>query len=477
MSITYDSTNPNSIEKYGKYLENSTFRDILSKNNLIVKETDYEYLISVEAKGSLGHLIEKFHFKYEPNSDEKPDFEKAGVELKVTPIKKLKNGNYSAKERLVLNIINYEKIVTEEFETSSFWIKNQLLLLVFYLFENDKEKLDFLIKKVLLYRFPEKDLKIIKDDWNFIKNKVLQGKAHELSEGDTNYLGACTKGASKKTFRSQPFSNIPAKQRAFALKTSYMTSLIRRIVNNESLTSFANLDILKDKTLNEILIDKFKPFIGLTPKEIAEKVNLEYKKTNKSMIPQLISAILGIKGTKLNQIEEFSKANIEYKTIRLEPNGIPKESMSFENIRFDEIINEDWETSFLRNRFIDSKFLFIVFQYNEKDSSNNEREPVFKGIKLWNMPENEIDTKLYELWFELKKILKEGVKISFSKQKNGRIIEHNNFPKKNFNGVAHVRPKGQNGKDKVVLPDGQKITKQCYWLNNDYIAKVIKSLS
>ena len=44
----------------------------------------------------------------------------AGVELKATPFKKLKNGKYSSKERLVLNIINYEKVANENFETSSF---------------------------------------------------------------------------------------------------------------------------------------------------------------------------------------------------------------------------------------------------------------------------------------------------------------------------------------------------------------------
>ena len=470
----YDVTNPKEIEKHGKLLENKTFRDILIENSELIKESDYDYHVSKKAKGSLGHLIEEYHFNYQPNNDENPDFVEAGVELKVTPIKKLKSGKYSAKERLVLNIINYEKIINEDFKNSSFWLKNQLLLLIYYLYEKDKDKLDYLIKKVLLYEFPEKDLKIIEDDWNFIKNKVLEGKAHELSEGDTNYLGACTKGANRKTVRSQPYSTIKARQRAFSLKSSYMTSLIRRIVNNETLTGFADLNILQDKTLHELLVDKFRPFIGLTPKQIAEKVNLEYKANNKSMIPQIISSILGIKGTKLNQIEEFSKANIEYKTVRLEPSGVPKESMSFQNIKFDEILRESWEDSFLRNRFIDTKFLFIIFQFNETESQNKNRQPIFKGIKLWNMPEDVIDTKLFELWNEIRTTLKAGVDISYTTRKDGKVIERNNFPKTDFNGVAHVRPKGRDGKDKVFLPDGRKITKQCYWLNNKYIAEILK---
>lgn len=52
--------------------------------------------------------------------------EEAGVELKATPFKKLKSGKYSAKERLVLNIINYEKVAEEQFEESSFLYKTEL---------------------------------------------------------------------------------------------------------------------------------------------------------------------------------------------------------------------------------------------------------------------------------------------------------------------------------------------------------------
>lgn len=40
-------------------------------------------------------------------------------------------------------------------------------------------------------------------------NKVI-GEAHCLTEGDTLYLAACTKGATSASVRQQPFSPIPA---------------------------------------------------------------------------------------------------------------------------------------------------------------------------------------------------------------------------------------------------------------------------
>ena len=66
-------------------------------------------------------------------------------------------------------------------------------------------------------------------DWNLIVNKIKGGKAHELSESDTVYLGACTAGATRDSSqRTQPFSNEMAMQRAFSFKTQYMKVLLDR---------------------------------------------------------------------------------------------------------------------------------------------------------------------------------------------------------------------------------------------------------
>ena len=67
-----------------------------------------------------------------------------------------------------------------------------------------------------------------KKDWNKIVEKIKKGKAHELSESDTCYLGACTKGANNTSLRSQPFSEEPAMQRAFSFKSQFMKKLLNK---------------------------------------------------------------------------------------------------------------------------------------------------------------------------------------------------------------------------------------------------------
>lgn len=151
-----------------------------------------------KAKGQLGNFIEKYYFGYDPNGNQEADFNKIGLELKQTPIDKTKKGEYRAGERLSITNISYNEPVEEDFYKSHVWEKIKCILLIHYLRDKSIERLDYVIKFVNLFSPPKDDLKIIIDDYNQINEKIKQGKAHELSEGDTMYLGACTKGATAK---------------------------------------------------------------------------------------------------------------------------------------------------------------------------------------------------------------------------------------------------------------------------------------
>ena len=178
-------------------------------------------------KGAIGTVIEESWFEYTPNSESEPDFPEAGVELKVTPYLRGRNG-IRAKERLVCNIINYMEEYDRTFMTSAFWHKCNTMLLMSYEHLTDKPKGDYHIDAAVLFSFPEEDLIIIEHDWQVIIEKVRSGRAHEISEGDTMYLAACTKGANASSVRPQPFSSMPAKQRAYSLKSSYMTQILNK---------------------------------------------------------------------------------------------------------------------------------------------------------------------------------------------------------------------------------------------------------
>ena len=49
---------------------------------------------------------------------------------------------------------------------------------------------------------------MVTSDYRKIVDKIIAGKAHELSESDTLYLGACTKGATaEKSLRPQYYGD------------------------------------------------------------------------------------------------------------------------------------------------------------------------------------------------------------------------------------------------------------------------------
>lgn len=185
-------------------------------------------------KGAIGTIIEESWFGYSPNSTAEPDFPEAGVELKVTPYKRTSKG-ISAKERLVCNIIDYMTEHEKTFESSSFWHKCQKMVIMSYKYEDGVAKGEFSIDNALLFTFPNEYRAVIKNDWEKIVAKIRAGEAHLLTEGDTLYLAACTKGKNSSSVRRQPFSKIPAKQRAYSLKASFMTNILRRyIFGNEN---------------------------------------------------------------------------------------------------------------------------------------------------------------------------------------------------------------------------------------------------
>ena len=454
MKLPYNPKDKKSVIEYARLLKGKTLRELCDP--LILKH-------NYTGKGNFGQILEKYYFGYEPNSKSEADFFEIGMELKTSPLKQLSNKEYRSKERLVLNIINYIEVVNQKFEESDFWKKNANILLIFYLHQTGYDILDYLVKLVGEWNFPTADLIIIKKDWELIKRKITEGKANELSEGDTFYLGACTKGANANSTRKQPFSKIPAKQRAYSLKQGYVNHIIASIAN-EPAGVYGKLiqsgEIAKKQTIEEIVISKFKPYYGKTIEQILRKTGVELNTKAKSFYANLTKAILGIELNK--EIEEFEKAEIIVKSVRLQENNLPKESISFPNFKYEEIVNEDWDDSKFKD-ILEHKFLFVFFQF-ENDYL------ILRKVKFWNMPHSDI-LEAEKVWIRTKEIVSEG---KIVKEVSG-TTRYTNFPNQSFNSVSHVRPHATNAADTYPLPTKDKLTKakeytkHCFWLNNSYV--------
>lgn len=412
-------------------------------------------------KGAIGTVIEESWFGYSPNSESEPDFPEAGVELKVTPYLRGRNG-IRAKERLVCNIINYMEEYDKTFSTSAFWHKCNTMLLMSYEHLKDVPKGDYHIDEAILFSFPEEDLIIIEHDWKTIIAKIRAGKAHEISEGDTLYLAACTKGANANSVRPQPFSHIPAKQRAYSLKASYMTQILNKYIfgNEQNPRIIRHWAFLKHCSFEEYITNKVSQFYGKTQTELKRFFGVESQA--KSLNEILLARMLDVNG-RIAQTEEFQKAGIIPKTIRAQADGSIRESMSFPTFDFIKLSHENvWEESELYNYLAPTKFMFVIFQ------QRYDGEYAFSRVMFWNIPNKDLK-QVHIVWQKTVQTIRNGVQLTQTKQG-----VTNNLPKKTENRVAHVRPHGRDGSDKLPLPDGRMMTKQCFWLNNTYIQEQIQ---
>jgi DNA mismatch repair protein MutH len=438
----YDQTSVESIFAHAKKLTGRTLEEVSDLPPDI---------INAKNRGDLGTLIELFFFKHKPPNNHYPDFQdagKSGLELKTTGVKKVKN-EYRAKERLVLTMIDYNNIIKENWRDSNLLRKCGLMLILFYLYSKEipVHQRKFVIDP-LLYNLLETDEIIIRKDWEFIRNKIEQGKAHELSEGDTLYLGACRKGSGgdKEKLREQPNSTIGAKSRAFSFKPEYLNSLLSIHLKELEPT----IKVTDDISFEQATLNKFKPYLGKTISQIGQEIG--YKKVNpkqKSYEAELARRIISSGKSK---VPELDKAGIIMKTVRLKK-GKLKESISFPYFKYLEIINEDWEDSVFFEK-IERKFLWVVLDTNEN------QEYYLKKVVYWNMP--------YKDRLEAEKV--------WGETKRRVAIDSSNLPKESENRVAHVRPHAANKQDTLPTPQGTNEVKKCFWLNKGYIEGVINSL-
>ena len=422
-------------------------------------------------KGGLGGFVEENIFKYSANNDDNPDFIDASIELKVTPIKKNIDGSISSKERLVLNMINYKKEALQTFKTSSFYHKNKRLLIWFYLYSIGTHPSNFEITDYYLLEFENSlHYKVIERDWNIIHNKITNGKAHEISESDTEFLAACTKGANSTSLVEQYNTSIKAKPRAYSLKTFFMTYLYRNIIHNLSpYSSLISEDEWMKNPLEEIYKEKLSIYYGLSQKELCNKLHIcSNSKQINFLIAQKMLAISG----KKKATPEMEIAGITFRTITLDKSGRPTEAMPFKAFEFEELINTPWEISSVREEFVDLKLMLLVFKEIDK-------KIYFEKVIFWNAPNKIVDGEIKKMYEECANLVKNGN--AFFYDTNGKIKDKFPKEKRNSNKICHVRPHARVKADKFLLPIPDKetginsYTKQSFWFNKDFIEKIIKN--
>lgn len=470
MELPYDKTSVESIKNYGKLL--------LGKSLVLL----HPGIKLSKGKGRLGQAVEKYHFEYAPNSRDEPDFVEAGLELKCVPLKLEKDNSMSPKERLVLNMINYFAEGSATYETSSFMKKDRNMLLMFHLAVKGQNEAEDLFKIVRTWSVPDEDAKIFEDDWNRIHSKILAGKADEIMEGESFYLGACTKANDSSARRKQPYSSRLAKPRAYCFKVAYLKQIVIDSFFNHPedcrglylspawLSKYKKGDDFKivkslgdyrsGETFEGLLRRRFSPYYGMAVGDIANLLGVAYTDNDKALAARVCYAIMNVKNVTAARgetgISEFDKAGVIMKTIRLEENGTLKESMSFPAINYKKIVGEKWEDSEWHD-IVNSKFFFIVLR--KKDGLGSSAA-ILENSFFWSMPSRDLNVA-ERFWEDTKEKIRDGVYDRFWKMGDHRLF--------------HVRPHGRDSRDVAETPQGTYEIKRSCWFNAEYVLDIVKN--
>lgn len=493
-------------------------------------EIDFNGRENSRNKSYPGNVIEHIWFDHPADNISAPDFPEAEVELKVSPIDisgKDKDCSYIAGERLVLNFINYAKESNADFKTSSFWKKNRFIELIQYLRRltskkgQRENKREYKIKYAhllamddpaepdfpqgSLISFSETTMLRIEQDWNTIHQLIVENRADELTESMTDTLAACTKGKNSDQACRQS-NGVTAKSRAYCFKQSFMTSLLQSYETgtSESPSLIKDIEQLRKKNCDSIILDYFESFKGRSFAEIAKRFHLTIQKGSspKQVNFMLVKHMLGLNTNSSEKIDnDLDSLNAEeLKGIRVKTlplfHGKPTQHFKIQTIPdFNDMVSQKWDSEkcALHHLLETTKFLIFVFdnQNDDKDDKNPENI-YFRGAAFWYMPASDIDIAR-RVWEEDTEKLRNGVTLNY---KSKRV--YNNFVKAADHRIIHMRPDASvaqysvhtlNQTNSRKLPakahwinrpeDHERyteeyITKQAWWINNDYLYDQIK---
>jgi len=472
--MKYDDNSIESILYHAKKLIGKSIEDVISSSQTKVT-------INLKNKGSIGNIIEESWFGIKNNNSPLPDFSEVGIELKVIPLTKQRN-RLVVKERTKICSINYQELISENWETSHAKEKLNKILFIYYLYDA-KNIRESTVKKIDLWQLNQNHNEmIIQNDWLIVQQKVHEGYAHKLSERDSKILAASRSGQGGKDkdgnlrdLVQQPIKKYEdeALKRAFSLKQSFTNQhwiQISTKTKYESIIDTLQLNSLED--FETIILEKLHTLSGKSIQTLSEEYDIKIG-NGKNRVATLMKKVIGFKSVQ-SKIKEFEQLGIIIKMVNIrKKDNFPCEAISFPAMKLIEFIDEKWEESALKEMFY--KILFIPI-YKEKCDVNELEKHIIGKSFFWS-PSPVEEAIIKQEWQNYQNEVKNG------KCKTTRIIQNSkrgykevtSLSKESETNIIHIRPHGKNSNDRDIDGFGNTLVKQSFWLNKKFIQQLLNN--
>ena len=437
------------------------------------------------------------------HSEPEPDIKIDGIghEVKTTGLKRDKaSSGLEAKEPVTITAVSPEKIVGEEYRSSTFWHKVEHLLFLYYFYDYSKavepgkpvSPSGYAEFPLLEYQFheygdfSEEEQRTLENDWRIVRDFVAFLQAKYL-----NYKREYPRISYELRSRLMLLDTAPKWPRnpRFRFKKSFVTTIYLRHVGDtkkqKEVLKRAHGGYERVQDIVDECTSIVRRYKGKTVGWLCKRYGITASKGLKSIAEPIIVGMFGGTRKKMNDIDLFSKVGIVGKNIVLTKNGGRTEDTKFFTIDFAEIAEKDlkFEDSQFYEYFSTHKVLFAIFE--EPSQKAPLRENKFLGFSLISWDENFIQQNVGPVWKRVRHLVLDkklvDVPICYTSglrkgeqrvNKNGELSSVPNFPKSS-EGLVFVRGTGSDSKDKREVVNGIRMYSQQVWIKGSYLSDLV----
>jgi DNA mismatch repair endonuclease MutH len=336
-------------------------------------------------------------------------------------------------------MIDFEALVTQQWDTATVRKKLDRILLIFYAWHPLHPIARFQTLAAGIWSPDATTWRTIRSDWESIRDLVAQGRRSEVSESLTSVLGAATKGPGHGST-----------SRAWSLKQPFVTWIYRSMAGKVATTFMGGVSRDPAAEFEALVLSRLGEHVGRSFDVLASVAGREGM-GGKAAVAAIARALAGEKPS--GRHGDFQRFGIEVKIVPVSASGRLVEAMSFPAFVHEELIFESWEESDLLGRL--NRLLIIPVHRERKASVAEVRlgQPFF-----WSPAEPELQGIKRE-WERFRSLIERG--------------RARDLPKASETMYIHVRPKGRDSRDRDQAPGGVDVIKKCFWLNQPYLERVL----
>ena len=360
------------------------------------------------------------------------DFPVAGIELKSTELTKRAAG-WSVRWRTSVGMINIKNLPKETWDAATIRKKLSKILFIFYKRGKGQVPDQYLIDLKHLWEPSTADWVLIKADWEQIRQRVINGERQ--SEGFSRVLGAATKGTRDSATR------------AFSLKRPFVDSIYQEARGTLSLSVPVPAGVLPEDAVVEFL----RRFVGWTIGDLARHIQM--KDTSAKHLSAL--AVWGSLGARSRneRIKQLDDAGITRRIVPIRPNGSVLDPTSMKGFLIDELSEERWDDSMLRESI--ERILFVPLHGAVRNG--DQRHRVVGRAFLWS-PTAAERAGIEREW-----------QIFHDHAASGRILA---APAASQTRYIHVRTKGRDSSD--IDPGSRSaVPRRGFYLNGQFVTRIV----